>query len=164
MDVVHQRDRARQAGAATEVGHAAYDGASLIARLVEIMNDRDVDALDELFTHDFEDHDPLQDQPPGVDGLRLGLLNLAAQGADVRFHLEDCFASGDRVAYRIFGTWTVPPEFTFQDALGPRSTVSLAGVGIYRCSEGRLAERWGAWVTHADGHVVDVRARREGEA
>jgi hypothetical protein len=139
-------------------------GKRLVARLVEVMNARDLDALGDLFTEDFVDHDPMPGQPPGSQGMRSGLEALATQGEDVSFHLEDCFSSGDRVAYRIFGTWTVPPEFAFQAALGPPATVSLSGVGIYRCRGGRLAERWGWWAMESDGQPLTVRAVPEGES
>jgi hypothetical protein len=138
-------------------------GERLVERLVDAMNTCDLEVLGELFTDDFVDHDPMPGHPPGVEGLRRGLATLSAQGRDVSFHLEDCFCSGDRVAYRIYGTWTVPPEFVFQRSLGPPATVSLSGVGIYRCRSGRLAERWGSWSIQADGQPMSVQAVLEGE-
>jgi hypothetical protein len=130
--------------------------------LVDAMNACDLGALGGLFTDDFVDHDPLPGQPPGVAGLRVGLATLSAQGRDVSFHLEDCFSAGDRVAYRIYGTWTVPAEFVFQQSLGPPATVSLSGVGIYRCRSGRLAERWGSWSMQSGGQTMSVQALVKG--
>jgi hypothetical protein len=91
----------------------------------------------------------------------LGLRTLADQGADVRFHLEDCFAAGDRVAYRLFGTWTVPPALVFQRDLAPPAPVTLSGIGIFRCRAGRLAERWGPWTLAVDGVPASLQAVRE---
>lgn len=149
---------ARGRGGAS-IGH--LDGRRLVERLVELMNGGDIAALDDLFADDFVDHDPMPG-PAGVAGVRLGLEMLSAQGENVRFHLEDCFSSGDRVAYRMFGTWTVPPELVFQRELAPAATVSLSGVGIYKCRAGRLAERWGTWSLLVDGDAVSLRPVREG--
>jgi hypothetical protein len=129
----------------------------LVERLVGVMNSGNLEALDELFTEDFVDHDPLPGQPSGIEGLRVGLRNLAEQGDDPSFHLKDCFAAGDRVAYHIYGTWTVHPEFVFQDSLGPLAAMRLSGVGIYRCDGGRLAERWGWWSIQAQSEPMTVR-------
>jgi hypothetical protein len=143
--------------------HEQRRGNWLVERLVQAMNARHLEALGDLFTDDFVDHDPMPGHPSGVEGLRLGLATLSAQGRDITFHLEDCFCSGDRVAYRIYGTWTVSPELIFQRSLGPPATVSLSGVGIYRCRSGRLAERWGSWSIQADGQPMAVAGVVEGE-
>jgi predicted ester cyclase len=147
------------------VGRDRGDGAvGVIERLVEVMNACDLEVLDELFTEDFVDHNPLAGQPHGIEGLRLGLRSLAEQGDDVRFHLEDCFSSGDLVAYRIYGTWSVRPRFAFQNMPGALASMNLSGVGIYRCRGDRLAERWGEWSIRAEGEAVTVRAVSEQEA
>ena len=112
------------------VGLDRGDGAvRVIERLVEVMNACDLEVLDELFTEDFVDHDPLAGQPHGIEGLRLGLRSLAEQGDDVRFHLEACFSSGDLVAYRIYGTWSVRPRFAFQNMPGALASNESLGRG-----------------------------------
>jgi hypothetical protein len=123
------------------------------------MNGHGIAGLDALFADDFVDHDPLPGQPPGLEGLRLGLEALADQGEDMHFHLEDCFAVDDRVAYRLFGTWTVPPALVFQRDLAPPAPVTLSGTGIFRCRDGRLAERWGLWALAVDGVPASLRAQ-----
>jgi hypothetical protein len=122
----------------------------LVERLVEIMNTGDLDGLAELYAGDYVDHDPLPGQPPGFDGVRIGVRLLAQPDVQPRFHLEHCFAAGDRVAYRIFGSWMAAPQFVFEDTLGGRRTLHLSGVGIFRCHNGRFTERWGIWEIETD--------------
>lgn len=123
----------------------------LVEQWVAVLNGDDLTGLDELFAEDFVDHDPLGEGPTGIEGLRLGLQALAEQCEDVRFHLEECFAGGDRVAYRLFGTWTVPPALVFQRDLAPPAPVTLSSTGIFAVRACRLAERWGPWTLTVDG-------------
>lgn len=123
----------------------------LVAAWVAVLNGGDPIGLEAVFAADFVDHDPLGEGPTGVEGLRLGVQALAEQCDDVRFHLEDCFGVGDRVAYRLYGTWTVPPALVFQRDLAPPAPVTLACTGIFACRAGRLAERWGPWTLTVDG-------------
>lgn len=117
----------------------------LVERLVAVINAADLAGLDHLYSLDYIDHDPLPDQPPGFAGVRAGLAMLVSPDVTPSFHLEDCFAVGERVAYRIFGSWEVAPEFVFEAGLGSRPTMQLAGVGIFRCVNDRFTERWGRW-------------------
>jgi len=127
----------------------------LVERLVAVINASDLDALAELYSVGYVDHDPLPGQSPGVDGVRAGLEMLTPAEVTPRFHLEDCFSSGDRVAYRIFGSWEVAPQFLFESGLGSRPTLTLSGAGIFRCRDGRFVERWGHWVvTSSEAEVV----------
>jgi hypothetical protein len=130
------------------------DGAiQLVERMVGVLNSGGLGGLDGLHSEAFVDHDPLPGLPAGVEGVRAGVERLAQMGKDVRFHVEDCFATGDRVAYRIFGSWTVEPELAFEASLRAPRTYQLSGVGIYRCAGGQLVERWGPWVIHGPGDV-----------
>jgi hypothetical protein len=139
-----------EAGAVSAtVAEGEPDGAvQLVERLVKTLNAGVLETLDELYSETYVDHDPLPGQPAGLEGVRAGIQALGRLGREVRFHLEDCFAVGDRVAYRIFGSWTVEPELAFEASLRAPSAYQLSGVGIYRCAGGRLVERWGPWVIH----------------
>jgi hypothetical protein len=122
----------------------------LVERLVAVINASDLDALDDLYSPGYVDHDPLPGQPSGFDGVRAGLTMLVSPEVAPRFHLEDRFAVGDRVAYRIFGSWEAAPEFVFEAGLGSRPTLQLSGVGIFRCAQDRFVERWGRWELTSD--------------
>lgn len=128
----------------------------LVDRLVAAINASDLDALDGLYAPDYVDHDPLPGQPSGLEGVRAGLAMLVSPAVTPRFFLEDVFAVDDRVAYRIFGSWEVAPEFVFEQGLGTRPTMQLHGVGIFRCRVGRLAERWGHWVLVSDVSIQEA--------
>lgn len=119
------------------------------------INAADLDALDDLYAPGYVDHDPLPGQSSGVEGVRAGLAMLVSPAVTPRFFLEDAFAVDDRVAYRIFGSWEVAPEFVFEQGLGARPTMQLHGVGIFRCQGGRLVERWGHWVLASDASIQE---------
>jgi len=119
------------------------DLTGLVERWVAALDGGDLGRLDDLLVEDFVDYDLIGGHSSGLEGMCLGLQSLAEQCDNVRFHLEDCFAAGDRVAYRLFGSWTVPPALVFQRDLNPPAPVTLSSTGIFRCRCGRLAERWG---------------------
>lgn len=91
--------------------------ASLVQRYVDqVLNDRDIAAVSELFSETYRDHDPLS--IPGVIGspqiagrshIEQQSALLCSSGVDMYFTLEDVFNGGsDRAAYRLFGEGTVP--------------------------------------------------------
>lgn len=90
-----------------------------------MINASALDVLDDLYSPAYVDHDPLPGQPSSLDGVRTGLAMLVSPEVDPRFYLEDCFAVGDRVAYRIFGSWEAAPEFVFEAGLGSLPTLQL---------------------------------------
>jgi steroid delta-isomerase-like uncharacterized protein len=110
----------------------------------EVINQRDLGALDELVRPDYIEHDPLPGQGEGLDGARdrFGMLN---QALDPKFTIEDMIAEDDKVAVRWTNQGTHVGEFLGAPATGRAFTIP--GIDIYRVEDGKLAEHW---------HVVDV--------
>ncbi|MDA8367843.1 MAG: nuclear transport factor 2 family protein [Actinomycetota bacterium] len=109
-----------------------------------VLNDHSREALHALVAANFVDHHPIvfgnqyPDQPVAgsLTTMQTLIEALDHPSADLTFHLEDAFATGDRVAYRLFGSGQVE---------GPAVPVTLLceSVGIFRIENDRLAERWG---------------------
>ncbi|MGZ4131048.1 MAG: ester cyclase [Actinomycetota bacterium] len=110
----------------------------------QVFNQRDLDALDELATPDYDEHDPLPGQGAGRDGLRERAAMLI-DAFQPRFAIEDMIAEGNRVVVRWTNAGTHVAPFMGIPATG--RSYEIAGIDIYRVSDGRLAEHW---------HVVDM--------
>ena len=140
-------------------------GIQLVEAVVAAMSAGDPGALTDVLTDDFVDHDPMPNRAFGPSGraeLQAGIEALGSLGADARFDLLDGFASADRVAYRLFGSWTVAPELIVRSSLAFRPLVTLEGVGIFLVRGGRLAERWGSWSLRVDGEPVSLTSEPGG--
>jgi hypothetical protein len=120
----------------------------VIALVDDVLNARNVGALDQIMSPRFLDHHPLFSGNPaagqrrrgGIDDFRSLVRWIASDDVDLTFHLEDAFATDLRIAYRIFGAGTICGG----GGAGPVRNVTYEAVGIFRASpEPRLAERWG---------------------
>lgn len=126
-------------------------GKYLITRYVDdVLNQRDADAVREIFSPAFVDHDP---QLPGLVGIR-GVARfveiLRAPGFDVWFTLEDLVGEEDRVGYRLFaeGIVILPHESLRALRRSPNrqaGTVHMVtrSSGMYRIEDGKVREHWG---------------------
>jgi steroid delta-isomerase-like uncharacterized protein len=116
----------------------------LVRRFYEdVLVGGDLVALDELATSDYEEHDPLPGQGDGLQGLKDRVSTLR-EGLDPRFTIEDVISEGDRLVVRWTNSGTHVGDFLGIPATN--KSFSVAGIDIYRVSDGKLAEHW---------HVVD---------
>ena len=106
----------------------------------EVLRQGNADAVDELLSADFVEHDP----PPGMAGDRVGfkdfIRNIHQAFADQLHTVHDQIADGDRVFERWTMTATHAGEFMGIPATGRR--VTLTGIDISRIEDGRIAEHW----------------------
>ena len=116
----------------------------LIRRFYEdVLVAGDHDALDEIATPDYVEHDPLPGQGGGLEGLKERATMLK-DGLAVRFTIEDVIQDGDKLVVRWTNSGTHVGEFL---GIPPTNkSFSVAGIDIYRLEGGRLAEHW---------HVID---------
>ena len=107
--------------------------------LEEVINGGNTTLLAELATADHVRHAPDGDLY-GREGIRIDVAAWRAGFPDLRLVVEDLIAEGDRVAYRyrLYGTHAGP--FLAVPATG--RAVVVAGFGIDRVADGRLAESW----------------------
>jgi steroid delta-isomerase-like uncharacterized protein len=119
-------------------------GEGLVRRYYEeALNLGRFDRLDDLLTEEFVDHEELRGIPPTRDGLKQKYTMLRAGFSDFGFTIEDLFSAEDRVAARVTVRGTHDGEFTGRPATGRSFTVT--SVGIFRITDGRIAEHWGVF-------------------
>lgn len=117
------------------------DNVRVVRRYVDDMvNDRDVSLLGELFTEDFVNH-AAPDATSGTEAMKQFFEMLATAFPDFSCVVEDIFGTGDRVAMRFTFSGTHEGEFMGVPASGAR--VVMSGIDIARIADGRIAELWG---------------------
>ena len=119
-------------------------GEGLVRRYYEeALNLGRFDRLDDLLTEEFVSHEELRGIPPTRDGLKQKYTMLRAGFSDFAFTIEDLFSAEDRVAARLTVRGTHDGEFMGRPATGRSFTVT--SVGIFRITDGRIAEHWGVF-------------------
>jgi predicted ester cyclase len=105
-----------------------------------------VDALDEIATADYQEHDPLPGQGDGLEGLKDRVTMLKV-GLAVRFTIEDVIHTGHKLVVR----WTDSGTPCRGIPRHPRDKQELLRCGNRHLSveDGKLAEHW---------HVIDQLA------
>jgi steroid delta-isomerase-like uncharacterized protein len=98
---------------------------ALIRRFVEeVLNQKNLDAIDDICSPDFVEHDPLPGQGPGAEGLKqLFAQQFFPAFPDLRWTVKDMVAEGDYVMSRSTWTGTHKAAFLGIPATGKRVTV-----------------------------------------
>ncbi len=123
------------------------DARELVGRLYErVLNGGQMDAIDDLFTDEYDEHDPLPGQRTGREGVR-DRVQMLRDALAPRFTVEDVVAENDRVVVRWSQNGTHSGELFGIPPTG--TTFTIAGIDVYRVEGGRFAEHW---------HVVDQLA------
>jgi steroid delta-isomerase-like uncharacterized protein len=111
-------------------------------RLYELLNAGDIDGFGALLADDFVEHEETPGLAPTKDGVLQFFHMYRAAFPDLRFHLDDVLASGDKVVTRARATGTHQGELMGIPATGKNIDVQL--VDIMRFDEdGLVAEHWG---------------------
>ena len=115
----------------------------------EVYNGRNVDAIDDLASEDYVEHDPLPGQGTGRDGLK-DRARMLIDAFEPHFTIEDMIAEDDKVVVRWTNAGTHAGEFMGMAPSGKR--FQIAGIDIHRVDGDRLAEHW---------HVVDMLSQMQ---
>jgi len=105
----------------------------------EIFLKGDLDAVDELLTHDFTPH-TWGGMSSGKRDLKEAIERVSAGISDEEMTIEDILAEGDLVAVRLTSAATHTGEFMGMPASGKR--YEIGEIHIFRMREGRVAEHW----------------------
>lgn len=112
----------------------------------EVISQGDLDAVDELFTADYQDHDPANEEDTrGRDGVREEVGGYRAAFPDLTMNVEDQLADGDLVATRWSCRGTHRGELMGVPASG--NGIQLSGITIHRFAGGQIAEGYWNWDT-----------------
>jgi steroid delta-isomerase-like uncharacterized protein len=115
-------------------------------RLYELVNAGQADAVGDLVTENYLEHEPLPGQRSGREGV-IDRFSILVDALAPHFTIEDVITEGDRVVVRWTNDGTHIGPFAGIPATG--RTFSIAGIDIYRTEGEKLAEHW---------HVVDQLA------
>lgn len=119
---------------------------ALVRRYVEeVLNNRNLILIDELFAPTFIDHDSSMPEAKGPAGVKRLAAIVHTSFPDLHFTIEDMVAEGDKVVYRYSVRGTHQNEFMGIAATGRR--ISFTGIHIYRVGGGQLQEEWENWDT-----------------
>lgn len=118
---------------------------SLVCRWFEEIDRGNLDAVDELASADYVDHNPpIPGLPPGREGLRQANVLLRAAFSGVAHTIEEQLAEGDKVMTRLVVRGTFTGEFLGYPPTG--QVVEIGGIAVHRLARGKLVEHW----AHAD--------------
>lgn len=113
----------------------------------EVWNEPDLghvmQAVEELHIAELVDHNPLQGQPPGIDGLKYMVGGLRQSYPDMRFDIDLLLAENDKVV----GRWTMYATNTkpllIAGGIPPTGkAVKITGMDILRIADGKIVEMW----------------------
>jgi predicted SnoaL-like aldol condensation-catalyzing enzyme len=96
----------------------------------------DLDAVDELVTSDFVDHDAPPGTPQGPEAAKAFAGAMISHHPDLKIEIEDVFGEDDRVALRL--RWNAQETGYMQ-----------YGIVVFRFDGDRIAERWSAYMSAA---------------
>lgn len=124
----------------------AADHIRLFERIVAAVNANDMPAVASMLAPGFVRHDlaGVFDEVVGGQGVADFLSELRRSLPDMQVHIEDIFATDERLALRI----TVEGTHTGEPFLGtkPRGNrVSFAAINLYRLENGLPVESWQLW-------------------
>lgn len=115
---------------------------ALVRRVYEqVWNNKDLDALDELFAPDIVNHEAPPGLPPGIEGSKAYLGMFMSAFPDTQMTIEDQIAEGDKVLTRWTATGTHTGELMGIPATGKQVTVT--GLDLSRIAGGKVVEAWG---------------------
>jgi ketosteroid isomerase-like protein len=96
----------------------------------------DLDAVNELVTPDFVDHDAPPGTPAGPEAAKAFAGAMISHHPDLTIEVEDVFGEDDRVALRL--RWNAEETGYVQ-----------YGIVVFRFEGDRIAERWSAYMSAA---------------
>lgn len=127
----------------------AEDNKTVLRRLAQAFNTRNLKGFEELFSPHFILHDPNQPEwPYGREGARQMWTAMLTAIPDLQVIIEDLFSEGDKVAVRwtFRGTGHEGQPSTDQ----PSTAVSIT---IYRIVNGKIEEDWGLALARSQTNI-----------
>jgi steroid delta-isomerase-like uncharacterized protein len=104
----------------------------------EVINKKNVDAVDQLVAEDFVEHVPFPGQGPGREGLKHVISTFLSAFPDIQWILEEQIAEGQKVVSRFTMTGTHYGEFLGIPPTG--RSAKVWGVVIDVVKDGKFAE------------------------
>ena len=105
----------------------------------DILNSRDLGALDEIVSNEYLDHAAFPTQGHGLAGLKRRVAYLF-QAFDPHWTVHDIIAEGDIVVLRWSHSGIHRGEFLGLEPTGREFT--MRGIDMYRVTFGKMSEHW----------------------
>ena len=132
------------------------DNKDVVRRFIrEVVTDKNYDLIEELFTDDYNRHDP--DTPTderGKEPFAESLQQLHEAFPDGEVHIGELIAEDDLVAFE--GTMTGTHEGTFRGIEPTKMPIEIRGNAMHRIRDGRIAETWATWNFLGDLQQIDA--------
>ena len=106
----------------------------------EVLNKKNLDAIDELCAPDVVDHNAIPGQAPGAKGLKDVFATFFRGLPDLRITIQELVAERDIVVARFSGTATHTGELMGAAPTG--KTVTMRGMDMIRIKSGKATEVW----------------------
>ena len=115
---------------------------ALFRRFIEeVVNKRNLDAIDELMEPNFIDHNSPPGVPPGTAGMKQMMGMIFSAFPDLKSTVGELVAEGDKVVGTMTNTGTHKGEFMGIPASGKQ--VSFSEIHMVRIANGKAVEHWG---------------------
>lgn len=112
----------------------------LIRSIEDAVNNRDSDAIADIYAEDFAFHRELDDLH-GLDEFNDYLQGLYDAFPDITITIEEVIAEDDRAAVRYTGTGTHERAYKGVEPTGEE--VRISGMRMVRIEDGKIVEAWG---------------------
>jgi serine phosphatase RsbU (regulator of sigma subunit) len=113
---------------------------ALVRRFIEeVLNGGNLDAIDELMAPDYLDHGVPSGKYSGREGHKRSVAKQLAASSDLRFHIEEQIAEGDKVVTWVIGSGTHDRE-RFMGLAPTGERVTIENIIISRVVEGKIVE------------------------
>ena len=120
------------------------DHETTMRKAYELISAGDIDGFGDLLRDDMVEHEETPGFPQTKDGVKAFFNAYIAAFPDLRMHVEDVIASGDKVVARFRATGTNTGDFMGMPATG--KSVDVQGIDIIRFGDdGKAAEHWGVF-------------------
>ncbi len=137
---------------------SAEENKALVRRFLEAQDKGDLETLDELLAPDFVDHSLFPDQEPGRKGFMQSAAEEHAIFSNVRIHIEDQAAEGDKVISRLT-IKRIHDRREFMSVAPTGMELKATAIVIHRITEGKIVEEW----SEGTGLLEATRQRLEQE-
>lgn len=124
---------------------SAEENKALVRRYIEVVwNQRNTAALDELLAPNYQRYVSATAAPLSSEGQRQRITGFHTAFPDLHFTIEDLFAEGDRVTFRVTMRGTHQGPFPYLQGLAPTGKqVTISVLDVVRVEQGKFAEHWG---------------------
>lgn len=99
----------------------------------QLINKRNVSAVDELYATDMIDHSPFEGEQPGIEGFKKTVKEFIDMFPDLKVTLLDTLAQGDKIATR--ETWK-------GTHVTSKKVVTGETLHLFRIQNGKITDEW----------------------